>query len=93
MTSQLRSIADDIDRLITLDMNRRGVIKILYEAARARLREPLVQLAAESLAGRVKPLTSRAEDSYRQSPHGRWSSISSLQRPEIPDAKQQRYSS
>ena len=53
MTSQLRQVADDIDRLITLDMNRRGVIKILYEAARTRFREPLVQLAAESLSERV----------------------------------------
>lgn len=55
MTSQLRHVADDIDRLITLDMNRRGVIKVLYEAARARFRGPLVQLAAESLFERVKP--------------------------------------
>ena len=55
MTSQLRQVADDIDSLITLDMNRRGVIKALYEAARARAGEPLVQSAAESLNKRVTP--------------------------------------
>jgi hypothetical protein len=55
MTSQLRQVADDIDRLITLDLNRRGVIKVLHEAARARSGEPLVQSAGESLQKHVTP--------------------------------------
>jgi hypothetical protein len=44
-----RSVADDIDRLITIDVNRRGAINTLYTAARAAVGQPLVLAAAECL--------------------------------------------
>ncbi|NIQ99916.1 MAG: hypothetical protein GTN78_06895, partial [Gemmatimonadales bacterium] len=55
MAADMHKVADDIDRLITLDMNRRGVIRPLYEAARERIGRPLVLAAAEELAGAVDP--------------------------------------
>ena len=54
-SSFLYGVADDIDRLITLDVNRRGVIRVLYEAARERIGKPLVLAAAEALAGAISP--------------------------------------
>jgi hypothetical protein len=52
---KIDTVAEDIDRLITLDINRRGVIRILYRAARERAGEPLVLAAARVLAGAVTP--------------------------------------
>jgi hypothetical protein len=49
------TFAEDIDRLITLDVNRRGVIRTLYRAAREKIGKPLVLAAAETLAGRIEP--------------------------------------
>lgn len=51
----LEKVADDIDRLITLDINRRGVIQILYRAAREKIGKPLVLAASESLSRAVTP--------------------------------------
>jgi len=45
----LRAVADDIDHLISIDLNRRGVIKNLFAAARRKTRQPLVLRAAECL--------------------------------------------
>jgi len=53
--SYLEQVADDIDRLITLDINRRGVIKILYQAAREKMGEPLVLRASKALAKALSP--------------------------------------
>lgn len=53
MDIEVASAAEDIDRLITLDMNRRGVVHTLYEAARKETGRPLVQAAAETLYGAV----------------------------------------
>jgi hypothetical protein len=50
-----RHIAENIDRLINLDVSGYGVIGRLYEAARAHHREPLTLLAAARLRERVKP--------------------------------------
>lgn len=55
MVTDVDKVADDIDRLITLDMNRRGVIQPLYRAAREKVGRPLVLAAAEDLAGAVDP--------------------------------------
>jgi hypothetical protein len=49
------TVAEDIDCLITVDINRRGVIRTLYRAARERAGEPLVLAAARALAGAVRP--------------------------------------
>lgn len=54
-SATFHTFAEDIDRLITLDINRRGVIRILYRAARDKMGRPLVLAAAESLAERVQP--------------------------------------
>jgi len=54
-TLSVEKVADDIDRLITLDINRRGVIKILHQAARDKLKNPLVLAASKALADRVSP--------------------------------------
>lgn len=48
-------VAEDIDRLITLDINRRGVIGILYDAARERIGAPLVYAAADRLLETLGP--------------------------------------
>ncbi|MBC7226825.1 MAG: DUF4392 domain-containing protein [Thermoflexales bacterium] len=48
-------VAEDIDRLITLDINRRGVIRALYQAARARIGSPLVLAAARALIQAISP--------------------------------------
>jgi hypothetical protein len=53
--SYVERVADDIDRLITLDINRRGVIQVLYRAAREKTGKPLVLAACELLAGAVSP--------------------------------------
>lgn len=51
----LEKVADDIDRLITLDINRRGVIQILYSAAREKIGKPLVFAASKLLSEAVSP--------------------------------------
>ena len=51
----LRSLADRLEQLMTLDIACRGVIKPLYEAATAQQGGPLVLKAAEVLLQRVKP--------------------------------------
>ena len=48
-------VAADIDRLITLDINRRGVIQELYKAARTKIERPLVLAAAETLVKTISP--------------------------------------
>ncbi len=53
--SYLEEVADDIDRLITLDINRRGVIQILYRAAREKMGGPLVLAGSRALDEAVTP--------------------------------------
>ena len=53
MEIDIVSAAEDIDRLITLDINRRGVVRVLYEAAREKMGRPLVLAAAETLCDTV----------------------------------------
>ena len=55
MACDVDKVADDIDRLVTLDINRRGVIRPLHDAAREKVGRPLVLAAAEALAGAVGP--------------------------------------
>jgi hypothetical protein len=50
----LNQVGNDIDHLITLDLNRRGVISILYEAARASAGTPLVLKAAQKLSDNLE---------------------------------------
>ena len=45
----LRSLADRLEQLMTLDIACRGVIKPLYESATAQHGGPLVLKAAEAL--------------------------------------------
>jgi hypothetical protein len=49
----LVNLAENIDRLITIDTTGRGIIRDLYEAARAKQGSPLTYLAARGLADRV----------------------------------------
>lgn len=55
MKQDILAVAEDIDRLITLDINRRGVISALYKAAREKLGQPVVLAAASSLNNSVAP--------------------------------------
>jgi hypothetical protein len=55
MSVSLSAVADDIDRLITLDINRRGVIQVLHDAARRQTGRPLVLAAADTLASCCTP--------------------------------------
>lgn len=55
MTAYLEAVAEDIDRLITIDINRRGVIQALYQAARKKIKRPLVLASAEALAKDISP--------------------------------------
>jgi len=55
LVSDLTDVAEDIDRLITLDMNRRGVVRILYDAARQKTGKPLVLAAADVLDRAMAP--------------------------------------
>lgn len=48
-------LAEQIDRLITLDLPFRGVIDTLYPAAREKAGEPLAMKAARKLIEQVKP--------------------------------------
>ncbi|MEM4204803.1 MAG: DUF4392 domain-containing protein [Candidatus Methanomethylicaceae archaeon] len=48
-------LAEQIDRLITLDLSFRGVIDTLYPAAREKAGEPLAMKAAQKLIENVKP--------------------------------------
>ena len=50
-----RHIAENVDRLINLDVSGYGVIQRLYEAARAYHGEPLTLLAAVRLKERLNP--------------------------------------
>lgn len=50
----LHLIAENVDRLVNLDISGYGVIRTLYEAARAHYRQPLTLLAAERLRGVLK---------------------------------------
>jgi hypothetical protein len=50
-----RVLAEQIDRLITLDLPFRGVIDTLYPAAREKAGEPLAMKAARNLVEHVKP--------------------------------------
>lgn len=52
---RIAEIADDIDHLITLDINRRAVIPILYSAARKKMGMPLVLAASRGIADAVRP--------------------------------------
>lgn len=48
-------IAENIDRLITVDITARGVVEPLYRAARTAQQGPLTGLAAQALYERVQP--------------------------------------
>lgn len=48
-------VADNLDRLITIDITARGVVDPLYRAARLAQGEPLTWLAARGLYERVQP--------------------------------------
>ncbi len=50
-----RAIADNVDRLITVDLPLRAVAGRLYRDARAKFDAPLTYLAARSLCGAVRP--------------------------------------
>lgn len=50
-----RAIAERLERLITIDVSARGVIDILYEAARAERSGPLLDFAASLLLPRLRP--------------------------------------
>jgi len=54
-TNKMSTLAEAIDRLLTVDINLRGVIGKLYEAARSLTQEPLSLKAVEELRGRLKP--------------------------------------
>jgi len=49
------ALAEQIDKLITLDLPFRGVIDTLYPAAREKAGEPLAMKAAQKLIEHVKP--------------------------------------
>ncbi len=49
-----RAVADRLERLITVDVSARGVIDVLYEAARAEHTEPLLDFAASLLLPRLR---------------------------------------
>lgn len=52
----LRRIGEAVDRLITVDISSRGLIKVLYDAARRTLDDrPLALAAAEALRGATAP--------------------------------------
>ena len=51
----LRLMAENVDRLVNLDISGYGVIGALYEAARAYHRRPLTLLAAERLHQALRP--------------------------------------
>ena len=53
MSEQLKRVASDIDRLITLDINGRGVIHELYTAARHKTGGALVKAASEVLSRNI----------------------------------------
>jgi hypothetical protein len=55
MSIRIQELARDIDQLINLDMNRRGVIRQLYSAAQARIAQPLVFAAAQALTKALSP--------------------------------------
>ncbi len=48
-------IAENVDRLVSLDVNGYGVIRTLYEAARAHHARPLTLLAADLLRQVIRP--------------------------------------
>lgn len=48
------SIGNSVDKLITVDVNGRGLIGGLYEAARNHFGKPLTYLAAKALADKVR---------------------------------------
>jgi len=49
------ALAEQIDKLITLDLPFRGVIDTLYHAAREKAGEPLAMRAAQKITEHVKP--------------------------------------
>jgi D-glutamate cyclase len=51
----LNLIAENVDRLVNLDISGYGVIRAIYEAARAHHKRPLTLLAAERLRERIRP--------------------------------------
>lgn len=55
LTSDVAEVADDIDRLITLDLDRRRVVRILYDAARQKMEKPLVLAASDVLHKVIAP--------------------------------------
>jgi len=48
-------IAENLDKLMTLDIPARGVIDVLYQAARNRQQKPLTMAAVELLMNAIKP--------------------------------------
>ena len=53
--SQLRTIGESLDKLMSLDLTSRGAVLKLYEAARTLQGEPLTAAAAGALAEAIKP--------------------------------------
>jgi len=55
MAAKLLQIAETLDRLISLDIPARGIIGILYGAAREKAGQPLTLAAADLLCRRIRP--------------------------------------
>lgn len=53
--TKIYKIAESLDKLMTLDIPARGVIDVLYQAARKRQQKPLTLAAVELLLNAVKP--------------------------------------
>ena len=53
--SLLRQTAENIDRLINIDISARGIIDVLYKEARALQSEPLTLAAVNFLQQKIKP--------------------------------------
>lgn len=60
MDKKIREIGMQVDKLITLDLDARGVVDLLYRYAQKRYKEPLTALAAEKLDKVLKLRTSQA---------------------------------
>ncbi|NIM45147.1 MAG: DUF4392 domain-containing protein [Nitrososphaeria archaeon] len=48
-------LGENVDRLVTLDVNARGIVRRLYKAARKQVDKPLTFLAAKALVENIGP--------------------------------------
>jgi len=55
MESRAQALGESVDRLVTADLAFRGVVHLLYPAARDIVERPLCLAAAEHLRSRVRP--------------------------------------